>query len=521
LILAGVAYSLFLVSTIPGPVFANGDLGVKFLLTRQFETDPCRLELRLPAEPWVEHAWDAGLYPLVFPFVVERDGGRVALFSFVFSWLSAPFHRALGYRGLYVLPLVSLWVIWYLVLKGCRSLGCRPGATAGGLFAAVLASPLACYGAVFWEHTPAVALALGGAVPLLTRARLGKGQAFSTGLALGLAPLLRDEMLLLSVVVGAVLAHARLRGRPNHLVSTSGVALAGLGLATFAAAATNVLAFGTPLGIHAAAVADLEWTGGAARGVVAALGLFQAFLVYFPCVLAAPLAIHALRRGPRDETKRRALLTVAIGLAFLLLVPPAVRIDGGMQWGPRYLLAAMPLLAIGGAKAFDRGVSQAGATRRVSGLLVLGLLGWGAAVNAGGIAPWLIANYARRMTAYEAVAAAPQRIIAVSHQYVTQQLAALTEARRFFLTPRPLEQRQLVRALRQHHVKRFLYVCDQFYPCVVTGPSVGPHTFYVRGDQRRPLYVLRLRTIADRYALYDGTVVRRSRGARATTEATQ
>src|SRR5687767_7929006 len=107
----GVGWSLYLQTLVRPGVFTTGDLGSKFLLTRQLAEAGLHLDLRLPGDPWVKEPWRQGLHP--WPFAVRQRHGREYLFYPVtFPIVSAPFYRVFGYRGLYVLPLVATWVTW-------------------------------------------------------------------------------------------------------------------------------------------------------------------------------------------------------------------------------------------------------------------------------------------------------------------------------------------------------------------------------------------------------------------------
>jgi len=69
-------------------------------------------DLQLDADPWIRHLWDQGLYPLGPPFVYEVDGARFIQYPLFFPALTAPFYALFGFRGLTILPLIGLWLIW-------------------------------------------------------------------------------------------------------------------------------------------------------------------------------------------------------------------------------------------------------------------------------------------------------------------------------------------------------------------------------------------------------------------------
>ena len=83
-------------------------------------------------------------------------------FAQVFPLLNAPLFGLLGFRGLYLIPLAALWLLWLRFFAVGRRLGLGPWGLALGLAGLVLASPLTLYSAMFWGHTLAVLIGFTG-----------------------------------------------------------------------------------------------------------------------------------------------------------------------------------------------------------------------------------------------------------------------------------------------------------------------------------------------------------------------
>jgi hypothetical protein len=162
IILVGVLFSLYLQLQIPAEVFFSGDAGLKVLLTKQFASGNFKFYLDLPVESWVHNLWASGIYPFEPPFAYNIDNRYYIQYPFTFPLISAPFYTLFGWRGLYIVPLVSLWLIWWRFYIVCRCLHLGSTSIFIGLATLIFASPLTLYGAMFWEHTIAVAIAFYG-----------------------------------------------------------------------------------------------------------------------------------------------------------------------------------------------------------------------------------------------------------------------------------------------------------------------------------------------------------------------
>ncbi len=237
-------------------------------------------------------------------------------------------------RGLYILPAAGfLLIVAATVWLGTSLDGARRIETTAATL--VVGTPLLFYGLEFWEHAPAVGLAT------LALALLLRDRPLSSGLAFGLAVLLRPEALWVGV---ASLAAAPLLGEK---VSRRAWVVAGAALLVTLAplAVYGLVHYGSVVPLHIRSnVANLDQGWWAGRLALLSLwfgrGSDASFWRVAPAVVCAlaTLALSPPRRG------RAFLWTVAIvDLGLTLATAPN---EGGAQWGPRYALFAYVPLAI-------------------------------------------------------------------------------------------------------------------------------------------------------------------------------
>jgi hypothetical protein len=416
---AGFLYSLWLVAHISGEVFMSGDGGVKALLTKQIASGTLGVQLHLTAPASVENAWRSGLYPFGPPFLYPSDKGYTVAFPFLFEAACAPFYRLFGFRGLYVVPLGSLWLTWLLFARSLRKLSVAPWAGAAGMAALVFASPLTLYGVMFWEHTLGALLCYVGIDFLATqRVRAWSPYAaFAAGFVSGASFLVRPEgaLLVLCLALFGLLAN---RGLPSALKGF----IAGACVATLTGVAVNIGVYGYVLGAHGRQIVEASTL---AHQVGAAFGrgtqLWTDTLVYCPFVVFAFLALVV-----RRTTWRWPLSTGPYGLllpciAFLLLLPLIVPNAGGKQIGPRYVLVAIPGLALLATVALSRMAPRRWLVTAFGVSVVAGLL-WD--TLRGGRT--LLRDYeARSLPALEFLRRDPGPIFVTNTTYAAQELEAV------------------------------------------------------------------------------------------------
>jgi hypothetical protein len=504
-IAAGVLYSLHLQTLIRDEVFNVGDAGVKALMSAQFARGEFSFDLRLPAEPWLRALWDQGLYPFQPPHVYLVEGRRYIRFSLLLPLLTAPLVRALGFRGFYLLPLVSTWLIWRCFERASRGLRASRWPRAAALACLVFASHLTYYSATFWEHTPAVGLGLAGVALVLARpfgTPPPPALAFRAGLLVGVAAWFREETLFLVAALLALGAGLALRPRAPERWQRRVLALWAIGLLLPATAllAANVVLYGHPAGIHGLRVvqrlSDPEAISGGESLRSALLTLGQ----HFPLLPLCAAAFFPLRYPGRA----RALQLLLVAGLVVVAVPLLVRVQG-KEWGPRFLLPAVPLLCLVLAVALERVRRARAPWLRAAGVLALAaLLAPGAWRNTYLAARQLEGNYAGRLETLRLVQGDDRWVVAVSHQFVAEQLAAAFDDKAFLLAPRIPELKLLGRALAARQQYRFLYLCDPNYGCGPLGNGLKEARLL---DRRGVAIELRLRGPVSRYLVYDGVVV--------------
>ena len=193
---AGVVFSLFLLGQVPNGVYFSGDGGLKALLAQQLSEGSLRIDLIPPDAEWVRQLWKDELYPYEAPFVYYLDDRYYITFPYPFSLITAPFYALLGERGLYVVPLVSTWLIWISFNIYCRFLKLSQFQQCLSVFLLVFASNLTLYSGMYWEHTLAVLFCLIGMIILLIpRESVTLKEAILGGFFVGLSAWIRSEFL--------------------------------------------------------------------------------------------------------------------------------------------------------------------------------------------------------------------------------------------------------------------------------------------------------------------------------------
>ncbi len=388
-------------SVAPPDGFFSGDQGAKYLQTRAFA-------LQGPLRPGIEVA-SRDVDPELRHQILENRGGQlIGVFSWLLPMLTAPFFAILGFRGLYVVPVLSVVVVFL----AAAALGRRLTGE-GGLWTAwivVLAAPVLMYGAELWEHAPAAACVIVAAL-LLAPDRRDSRLAFPAGALIAVAALFREEAFFaLPALIVARAISVGPEGRVKDAITCGLLAGAGA-LAVFVLAIpVNLVVYRSPLPLHLGVEAGKSTAHPPVRSsLVAQLLLPVRFAKLY--VICAALGVVA---AVRVKAERAAVLwlAVTIGCALVLLtiavlVPmwrtivfgesmyqaysvdsiahtwpfcislvlvPLLGADasrghlarylcaaaalmilgtlaivpstGGAQWSPRYLFAAAPMLAI-------------------------------------------------------------------------------------------------------------------------------------------------------------------------------
>lgn len=479
IILVGILFSLYLQSQTPDGLFFSGDGGIKFLLAQQLSSGNFRFDLNLGEAAWVSQLWQAGFYPFKPPFVYDILDKHYITFPFTFPLVSALFYKLFGFKGLYIIPLVSTWTIWGTTYLLCNRLSINTFITGAILIALIFASPLTIYSGIFWEHTLAIALVFAGIAILIGRnfATLSNLTLIISGWLVGLSVWFREELLCLVLAifllfVGYTATNFR---KENFNLSKILIFLVSLFSTVFLFFGLNTLIYGHPLGAHSFQVVEGSSLIVRLKSTVENFErLSVRFIEHYPLTLLCPiyLLLSVFNRQIKLTREAKVLLLMgfifAVTLPFILPAAEGISLDsrtGGKQWGPRFLLILVPiislLVAIGMKAILDTRnlYLRYGTIAVFSALIVTGIqLNVWAGVN------FLTASQ-QALPLLQQLQQRPQKAIATSHQYVNQSLASLFNQKAFFLAETSEELEKLSILLYQKGHEEFLYICYPHRKC--------------------------------------------------------
>ncbi|HEY9596043.1 MAG TPA: dolichol-phosphate mannosyltransferase [Cyanophyceae cyanobacterium] len=474
ILIAGILFSLYLVSKIPNDVFFSGDGGLKALLAEQFSSGKFRFDLNLPVENWVKTLWEQGFYPFKPPFVYDISNRYYITFPFTFPLITAPFYSLFGFRGLYIIPLVSTWLIWLSFYGLCQRLKLGNTITALALITLIFASPLTLYSAMYWEHTLAVALAFHGIATVLVPPQQGLSNrtAIISGMLFGLAVWFRPEFLCLVGIFFLIFFVTKLEQfKKLRLVTQKTELFHGSLLLTVGAFfGINTLVYHHPMGIHAVQV--LEHFTIQERLSVAWKNLKDssfALIYYFPTIAFSLIGLLLSLFNSKVKLSPKMKMLVLVCILFLLsvplIVPPGA---GGKQWASRFLLILIPLISLLAITQLELIFQLTNQKLRSSFLLLfLVFLAIGTSANTYSGTAFLEKNYQAIPPAIAALRKQPDKIILISHQFVAQALPTLFDEKVFFLAEDRQNVTKLSSSLLDKGVKKFIYVCYPYRACDV------------------------------------------------------
>ncbi len=335
-------------------------------------------------------------------FFIRRGDLIYSWWPIGFPLLSLPLYELFGWVGLYILPAISGALCAYFAGAITRRL--CPQSSWLSLVAAFvtgLATPVTFYSTVFWEHTPSVAMFLGSVFALLVAwydrqkkwlLLAGILGSLSIFLRLDVGPMLFGIGLVLlvlrwkdGILFGAslsvasvpwMMANWRIMGNPleprwDRLATTGLFA----GLDQVKEKFVPYVLFNAPK-VGAFALSDPILWGGALLTVIGVAALFfhhwqwlslpayagvlaicawvliqsEIYRSVHGFVLIAPHVLFAswllVRRRAWGDSPFVAFVLAAFGCYGIVYVLRAWIAAGGLQWGPRYMLALYPLLVI-------------------------------------------------------------------------------------------------------------------------------------------------------------------------------
>lgn len=270
------------------------------------------------------------------------------------------------------LPAVLMLVLLAMIVE--RLSGCR---TAGILTALImgLATPITPYAQAFYGHIPAAACLVGAlALLALSTGSLSRWSLVGIGVLLGLAMVIEYPAALVALPI-ALWAVARERQRAVVY------GLLGALPALIILVAYDLLAFGTllPVGYEHSALWQDQHSAGfmsityphwdAIWGL--SFSSYRGLFFFSPVLLLSLPGIWLLWR---KRSSRPISIVSGVGFALtFLFFASSIMWWGGFAAGPRYLVPAIPMLAIP-LGATIAAINQSPARRRLSGLVLLAIL---------------------------------------------------------------------------------------------------------------------------------------------------
>lgn len=472
IILSGIFFSLYLLSQVPDDIYFSGDAGLKALLARQFSAGKLNFDLNLTVPSWVHNLWDIGLYPFEPPFSYKIANRYYITFPFTFPLVTAPFHALFGYRGFYIVPLLSTWVIWFNFYRICQFFQVSVIATSVGLATLIFASPLTMYSAMYWEHTLAVSLAFSGLVIVLTKGEktFTPKDAVTSGVLIGLSVWFRPEFLaLVAIPLPLILISFRFKlGKFNIIDEQKIVFIVALVTTIVCFFIVNKLIYSHPLGAHALQVVEEFSLQKRLTTATIIFGkLWNNFREYFPIVYFI-IVFTGLSLFYRDIKLTSVMQKIVLlSTPLLFLVPLLLPSDGGKQWGPRFLLILIPLLSLLTVFILESTFSiKKFGIKYISNAVFVALfvisfhtntiMGLNHSYYTGNSEAVDILNFFHKDN---------HKIVAVAHQYISQSFESAFKDKIFFLTKTPDAVSKLSVALHEQGYQNFVYVCAAYDPC--------------------------------------------------------
>jgi hypothetical protein len=228
----------------------------------------------------------------------------------------------------------------------------------------------------------------------------------------------------------------------------------------------NLRIYGHPLGPHSRETLTRLT---AADRLLTTWSIFRTltgdFLLFMPTtlfVLGAAMAGRFLKRSwPAPPFSIVGMIAIVAAATIPFVVPS----EGGTQWGPRFMLALVPLVALLAALL----LASPGGRRFSRGAFVLTALA-GAVLNCGIGVTTLARDYRERvLPALRGVRERPEELVVVSHQFVAQELSAAMADRAFLRCETDADMERLAPRLREHGVSSFLFILAVYDPDPVPG----------------------------------------------------
>ena len=490
----GILFSLYLQGQVADGVYFSGDGGLKALLAKQLASSELRFDLAVPEAPWIQELWNGGLYPYEEPYVYQVAGKYYITFPYTFPLVTAPFYALFGYRGLYIIPLVSCWITWIVFYLDCLRLKLNNLVTALGLICLIFSSYLTIYSAMYWEHTLAVALAFSGLSLWFFSNNVSTSaiETILSGVLIGLAVWFRPEFVCVVVImlglaiftagyskIKNILLLDRQQLQPILFPVKQQLFLAISMVVTVGAFfVTNKIIYGYAVGIHGIQVVESvslsdRLVGSWQNFVAMSLSLAQYLPIVFIPILYLGfyliqkiiLSRFALIKFPLLYLiTYGAIIAFIIGVSLLVPVGTAGLIPGGKQWGVRFLLMLVPIITLLATVQLQQLSTNNLKYITIAIIVFLAAIG----INQNVVRATEVLSENNRVTApaVEFLKTNSDRYIAISHEFVGQAIEAATVDKEIFFTVDTVpELLQFSQALIEQNQNQFTYICYPHRAC--------------------------------------------------------
>ncbi len=275
--------------------------------------------------------------PTAVPFFAQKGKKIYSVFSYLFVFISSLFYLMLGFKGLYIFPLLSACALLPAVWNIAGLMRNKTLVQPLVVLMSALCTPLWAYSVQFWELMPATTLVVWAIWFLLRNySEPGNSNLVYCGACIAVSSYLRDEFLVLAPIIAVVMLIVDPKAWKQVIIFGAATTLSMVPLWIF-----NWKALGHPLGLHVTSLSASEEGWGIY--LIKRLKIVQRLLLNscknkpFSVALNIPfLALLLIYPSISKKTARY----IAIGLGILSVVNGLV-----LLWN--YLFGELPCMALG------------------------------------------------------------------------------------------------------------------------------------------------------------------------------
>lgn len=440
-----------LLLTIKEGVFFSGDAGLKFLMVKQIAGGGSYTTLNLEAPLWVSKIWSRGFYPFKAPFVYDSPQGKVISFPPAFQWLTSCLYKYAGFKGIYIVPFLSLTAMWLWFIFFMKKTGVKPLVISVAFILLAFCSPLTIYGALYWEHSLSILLSFSAIVFLLLK-RVSDFYAVLSGLMTGMSVWLRPEMLLLCLLLVMIILFNNLKEKNKANI----IFIASLLTGVLAYLIFNSLVYGIILGQHSVQLSAPEgFKKYLMDKMIILFHLNGRLLLYFPLTGLFYGIIFYLSGKRITLPLIVRQLTVIITL-FLLIAPLALPNAGGKQWGPRYFLNVIPVIIMLSVVVMEHGLIK---FNKWLLLILIPVAAYSMYLNVYLARRTLKRDYAYRVKpGLDFLKKQSCDVLVVQNQFIAQEYAALFDTKKIFLAEDQQSFNMLMKLLQDEGITKIIFM---------------------------------------------------------------